>query len=173
MLTENQIAATLKDPSDRLGWDRLLAQENLQITSFLARLGYRYGVPDVDLADVKQIALIRRILESRRLNEPAAFRSYWQRILRSSLFDFLRANRLLSKEVRGETSEQASASTADSSVRVREVAQFIEGKSRLMREVGRGLLVGESARETARRLGTTEATVYATRVRIRSGLKEL
>jgi len=173
MLTDRDIAATLRDPTDRTGWESLLRQENPRITRFLALLGHVYRVADDDLADVKQTALIRIVLESRRIEHPRAYWPYWERILRTCLFDSIRVQSRSQHESLDAASAEKAPESAAMGLSLREVARYLEGRSRLMQEVGRGLALGESAGETAGRTGTTLATVYVLRGRIRSDLKVL
>jgi hypothetical protein len=73
----DEITATLRDPGDRPGWELLLREENPRIARFLAVLGRVYRVAEEDLADVKQTALVRIVLESRRIENPKAYWHYW------------------------------------------------------------------------------------------------
>jgi DNA-directed RNA polymerase specialized sigma24 family protein len=173
MLSEGQTAAILQDPSDREGWELLLRQEESRINRQLILLGRAYRVPDADLADVKQAAFVRIVLESRRIAHPGAYWHYWERIIRTCLLDFVRAEARAQHESLDVASFEETPEALSSTLGLRDVARYLEGRSRLVQEVGRGLALGESASDTAARTGTTLATVYVLRARIRSDLRRL
>jgi DNA-directed RNA polymerase specialized sigma24 family protein len=169
----DEITATLRVPGDRPGWEMLLREENQRIARFLAVLGRVYRVAEEDLADVKQTALVRIVLESRRIENPKAYWHYWESILRSCLLDFVRARARYPHESLDAAEGVESPGRPDEGLPIREIARYLEGRSPLVREVGRGLALGESASETARRTGTTLGTVYVLRGRIRSDIGRL
>jgi len=173
MIADAKVAATLRDPNDRSGWESLLREENARITRFLAILGRAYRISDNDLADIKQTALVRIVLESRRIDQPRTYWHYWARILRNCVLDFVRAQSRSYGENLGRMANEAAPGNPATGLAVREVARYLAGRSRLMQEVGRGLALGESATETAARTGTTLATVYVLRTRIRRDLASL
>ncbi len=169
----DEITRTLRNPRDRAGWEQLLRLEDRRITMYLLSLGRQTGWRSAaDLADIKQTALLRIILESRRIRDPTVYWTYWRRILRSCFFDFLRVEgRTATQEIPDNLPDPSADPTARDIERV--LRSFREGSTALGAAVLDGLLTGEAAADTARRLSTSRDTIYAIRSRIRNRLRRL
>ncbi len=170
MKADLDLAGALRDPSNKAAWNALLTENMPWMTAYLRRGASQYSLHDWEVDDIFQVALIRIVVESSNILDVSSYRGYWRAILRTSLYDFVRAKFGSKEEPVGEPI--AHGPSAEASLELKQLEKYLSARTALVREVLRGLALGETAQETADRLGTTEGTVFVVRSTVRRDLRD-